>query len=109
MIDHVRASIIEYLAGRFDADSLATRLPDGWELDEAGTPEARTLTLKAIGCLAEYQRGDKADDELRVALSNLVRDPKPATLGSKTPIVLHTVGFTKPLPAANKSPQVALA
>lgn len=79
MLDHVRATIIEYLAGRFSADDLPTRLPDGWELDEADAPEARTLTLKATGYLAEYQRGDRTGEDLWRALSELVRSPAQPT------------------------------
>lgn len=82
MIDHVRGTIIEYLAGRFSASDLAIRLPDGWELDEAGTPEARLLTLKAIGSLAEYQRGDQSESKLRDALVALVAGPPRAVPAS---------------------------
>src|ERR1700730_10723202 len=88
MIDHVRGTIIEYLATRFSADDLATRLPDGWELDEGGTPEARLVTLKAIGYLAEYQRGDRSETDLRDALIALVTGPRravPASAKLKAP------------------------
>lgn len=86
MIDHVRSIIIEYLAGRFPADELATRLPDAWELDQAGDREAHDLTLRAVGYLAEYQRGDRSDDDLREDLVALV-SPAPAALaGQKTEI-----------------------
>jgi hypothetical protein len=108
MIDHVRASIIEYLAGRFDADDLATRLPDGWELDENGTPEARTLTLRSIGYLAEYQRGDRSNDDLWRALSHLVREPDAPSIGTKTPVQsVPEVAMTQT--PASKSPQAAPA
>src|SRR5947209_4046837 len=94
MLDYVRATIIEYLAGRSSADDLATRLPDGWELDEAGgTPDARTLTLKALGYLAEYQRGDRTDDDLRVLLRGLMQTPEPR-LESRTAVQVREYGLT---------------
>jgi hypothetical protein len=103
MIDHVRSTIIEYLASRYSANDLANRLPDGWELDEGGTPEARLLTLKAIGYLAEFQRGDRSEAALRDALITLVVGPARAIPGSKrlagpaaqpAPVKLETVGST---------------
>lgn len=73
MIDHVRSIIIEYLAGRFSADELAERLPDAWELDEASADaSARELTLRAVGYLAELERGDRSEGALREALIPLV-------------------------------------
>jgi hypothetical protein len=106
MLDHVRDTIIEYLAGRFSADDLATRLPDGWEIDDAGTPEARTLTLKAIGYLAEYQCGDRTEDNLWRALSALVAR-KSATPGSRTPTYYVAETRTQLSAGAGKRPQVA--
>lgn len=84
MVDHVKSTIIEYLAGRVSADELATRLPDGWELDEDGSPEAGSLTLRALACLAEFQRGDRTADSLWHSLSNLVRKPAPPTTGLRS-------------------------
>ncbi|HUB74188.1 MAG TPA: hypothetical protein VL979_09150 [Solirubrobacteraceae bacterium] len=85
MIDHVRSTIIEYLAGRFSADGLAERLPDPCELDEAGADEfVRELTLRAVGYLAEFERGDRNEGALREALIPLVVMPEqPTVLGSE--------------------------
>jgi hypothetical protein len=79
MIDHVRSIIIEYLAGRFDANELATRLPDPLELDEADDDTARELTLRAVGYLSELERGDRTESGLRSALVGLVAAQETAT------------------------------
>jgi hypothetical protein len=109
MLDHVRSTIIEYLAGRFSADDLAARLPDAWELDEADASEdARTLTLKAVGCLAEYQAKDRSEAELRGALSALARKPARPVPGTR--IKMHYVSPPAPTtltPGAGKRPLVA--
>jgi hypothetical protein len=73
MIDHVRSVVIEYLAGLFTTDELAIRLPDGYELDEASDPAALDMTLRSVGYLAELERGDRTEDELRAALIPLVQ------------------------------------
>jgi hypothetical protein len=72
MIDRVRGTIIEYLAGGISADDLATQLPDGWDLDQDGTEPVRLLTMQAFACLAEYQRGDIPEQGLREALTGFV-------------------------------------
>lgn len=109
MLDHVRASIIEYLAARFDADDLATRLPDGWELDESGTDEARTLTLRAMGYLAEYQRGDRTEADLRSVLSSIVEEAPAPRIGNKTRVFQRKFAVTTLRLGGNKSPQGAPA
>jgi hypothetical protein len=81
MIDHVRTTIIEYLAGRFPADELLTRLPDPWELDEAADDVAREMAMCATGYLAEMERGDRSEVELRAALTTLAAEPAPALAG----------------------------
>jgi hypothetical protein len=86
MLEQVRTTLIEYLAHRLSAAQLADRLPDGWELDEAAEPEARRLTLKAIGYLAEYQQGDRTEDAVWSAISQLLRAPSPPTVGASTPV-----------------------
>ena len=68
MIDHVKSIIIEYLAGRITARDLAVGVPDGWELDESGDTEARDLTLRVLGLLAEHERGDRDERTLRTVL-----------------------------------------
>jgi hypothetical protein len=91
MIDHVRSIIIEYLAGRFSADELATRLPDGWELDEAGDAAARDLTLLVVGYVAELERGDRSESALREVLISLVvagETSTPTLQGTKTKVVV---------------------
>jgi hypothetical protein len=72
MIDQVRSIIIEYLAGRITARDLAVGLPDGWELDEGDDSEVRDLTLRAVGYLAEHERGDRDEQDLRTALTGLM-------------------------------------
>jgi hypothetical protein len=75
MLEQIRMSLVEYLAQRLTAAELARRLPDGWELDEAGDSVARRLTLKAMGYLAEFQRGDRTDAELWAAIRDLLSAP----------------------------------
>jgi hypothetical protein len=88
MIDRVRGTIIEYLAARISADDLATLLPDGWELDQDGTEAVRLLTMQAFGCLAEYQRGDISEQDLRNALTGLIVGATETSLGGgKTEVV----------------------
>jgi hypothetical protein len=88
-MDHVRSIIIEYLAGRFAADQLPTRLPDVWELEEGGDVEAHDLVLRAVGYLAEYERGDRAEPDLRAALIPLVVSDEASTLqATKTKVVV---------------------
>jgi len=72
MIDEVKKTIQAYLARQVDVDDLGLLLPDGWELDRSGDVKAQTMTLYAIGYLAEYQRGDRTEEKLREALAQLV-------------------------------------
>jgi hypothetical protein len=104
MIDHVRSIIIEYLAGRISARDLAVGVPDGWELDGCDDVEARDLTLRVVGHLAEYERGDLDERALRMVLMGLVADsPETSLGGGKTevrelvePVVSTRLG-SKPL------------
>ncbi len=72
MIDQVRSIIIEYLAGRVSARDLAVGLPDAWQLEEDGDEATRDLVLRAVGYLAEHERGDRDSASLRHALTNLL-------------------------------------
>jgi hypothetical protein len=81
MIDQVRTIIFEYLGGRFPAEELLTRLPDPWELDEAADDVARETAMLAVGFLAEMERGDRSEAELRLALTTLVAEPASALTG----------------------------
>ncbi len=83
MIDHVRSIIIEYLGGRFATDGLRSRLPDPWELDEANADDdLRDLTMRIVGYLAEHEAGDRTEDELRVALNDILAGPPEAVAGA---------------------------
>jgi hypothetical protein len=66
--DRVRGLVIAYLQGEMPAGRLEAELPDGWELDEAGDPGLRELTFQVMGPLAEYDRGDLDEHELRERL-----------------------------------------
>jgi hypothetical protein len=81
MIDQVRSIIIEYLAGRITARDLAVGLPDGWELDGGDDAEARDLTLRVVGHLAEYERGDRDERALRMTLMGLIASSPETSLG----------------------------
>ncbi len=66
----VRDLIARYVASSITAEELSDRLPDGWDLDEAAEPVATDVVLRAIGYLAEYQRNDRSESELRKALKS---------------------------------------
>ncbi len=97
MIDQVQSTIIEYLAGRFSAAELATRLPDPWELDDAvADAAARDMALRAVGYLAELERNDRSEGELREALVSLVVGPEPATSVTMTSTKTTIIEFGQP-------------
>lgn len=79
----VRDLIARYVASSITAEELSESLPDGWDLDEAAEPVATDLVLRAIGYLAEYQRSDRSESELKEALTgeaswHLERSASPA-------------------------------
>jgi hypothetical protein len=92
MVDQVQGIIIKYIAGRITARDLAVGLPDGWELDEAADAEARDLTLRVVGFLAEHECGDRDEPALRAALVGLLAmgDVKTSLRGGRTEI--HELG-----------------
>lgn len=77
----MRSIIIEYLAGRITTRDLAVGLPDGWELDEGDDAEARDLTLRVVGYLAEFESGDRDERALRMVLMGLVAGSLETSLG----------------------------
>jgi hypothetical protein len=64
----VRNLVALYLAESIPVDRLADDLPDGWELDEEQDATTSDLTLRVMGYLAEFQRGDLDESSLRRAL-----------------------------------------
>ncbi len=64
----VRDLISRYVAASISVDELSDRLPDGWDLDEAGEPDATELLMRVVGYISEYQMGRRSESELRDAL-----------------------------------------
>lgn len=71
MLDEIRDHVGRYLAEETSARDLATRLPDGWDIDQSSARDARQLLLRIMGYLAEFQNGDRDEDELREELRAL--------------------------------------
>jgi len=110
MLELVKAALIEYLALRLSAAELAGRLPDGWELDQVGDIETRRLVLKVMGLLAERQREDRTDEELRSAIGELLRSPARPILTLQGAVERVTrPQFRASWSSENKSPLAALA
>jgi hypothetical protein len=109
MIDQVRSIIIEYLAGRITARDLAVGLPDGWELDEGDNAEARDLTLRVVGHLAEYERGDRDERDLRMMLMGLIAGSPETSLGGGRTEIRELVEPVVSTRLASKSPQAVPA
>jgi uncharacterized membrane protein len=68
LAESVRDWISLYVEGYKSADDLNDALPDTTVLDESGESDAMDLVMLVIGYLAEYQAGDRTDEELREAL-----------------------------------------
>jgi uncharacterized protein (DUF2267 family) len=110
MFEQVKTTIIEYLAGLTTANELAVSLPDGWDFDEAteADREARRLTLRTLGSLAEYQRGDRTEAELDEALRDLLLDEPAKATG--TTLRVKVQRFTaEQSSGARRAPQAAVA
>ena len=65
----VRNQLGLFVNGYLSADRLNDLLPDTFELDEAGDPALMALVMRAIGYLAEYQAGDRQEEDVRRALA----------------------------------------
>jgi hypothetical protein len=65
MTEEIQAAVARYLGGRITVDELESGLPDGWEMDEKGDREARTLVLRIIGYLSEFRNGRLPEPVLR--------------------------------------------
>jgi hypothetical protein len=110
MIDQVRSTIIEYLAGRFPANELGLQLPDPWELDEGHADDAaRAMAMSAIGYLAETERGDRDEVSLRAALADLVTPATPALAWHGEAVVVESPAFATTQSLASKGPQAVPA
>lgn len=66
----VRNQVSLFVAGVLSADRFNDVLPGTAELDEANDPEAMAVVMRAIGYLAEYQSGDRDEDDVRLALAS---------------------------------------
>jgi hypothetical protein len=64
----VRDAISRYVADSISVDELAGRLPDAWDVDEAGEEETTELVLFVVGQITEYELGRQSEQELRSAL-----------------------------------------
>ena len=65
----VRNHVSLFVNGYVSADRLNDLLPDTGELDDAGDPVAVAVVMRTIGYLAEYQAGDRLEDDVRRSLS----------------------------------------
>lgn len=65
----VRDLISRYVAGIDTLETLSHGLPDGHDLDAAKEPDVKHLVLLTIGYLADYQRDNLSESELRRLLS----------------------------------------
>jgi hypothetical protein len=80
----VRNLVALYLAGSIPVERLADDLPDGWDLDEGHDAAADDLTLRVMGYLAEFQRGDLSEPELRMALDPFAAWKMQTAIGSSS-------------------------
>lgn len=78
----VRNLVALYLAGSLSVEQLGDDLPDGWDLDEGQDAAATDLTLRVMGYLAEFQKGDLDEAELRTTLTPYAAWVVERTLGS---------------------------
>ena len=70
LLQRVVALRERYLAGAMDVHDFAVGLPDPWEMQRVDDPddEGKHLALRLLGFLAEYQRGDRSEHNLRVMI-----------------------------------------
>lgn len=85
----VRDLIARYVAASISAEDLADGLPDGWNLDEADEPAVADIVLLTIGYLAEYEAGDRGEDELRAALEPYASWRVERRTGSASPLTVE--------------------
>ena len=64
----IREGVALYLTGELTLAQLEMRFPDAWVLDETRDAELRQLTLQIMGAIAEFDRGDIREAELRKRL-----------------------------------------
>lgn len=64
----VRDLISRYLAGSFAIEELQDSLPDPWDLEEAGEPDAQRLVMRVVGLLSEVELGRMTEPTVRYSL-----------------------------------------
>jgi hypothetical protein len=68
-----RDQVSLFVEGYISADELNDHLPSTWDLDAAGDDDPGfRLVMLTVGFLAEYQAGDRIEDDLRAALQPFV-------------------------------------
>lgn len=63
--------LLRYLSGQLSVEQLEHDLPDGAELDEEGDRDARRMTLRTMGLLAELHNGDITEDVFRTRIEEM--------------------------------------
>ena len=89
----VRNLVALYLAGILPREEFASRLPDGWDMDEADDAAGDEAALLVMGFVAEFERGDLDEASLRRSLAPFAAWTTETTMASSSDFVSSQPDF----------------